>query len=289
MGTPRSEALRIFLQHALSSALVAESAIQQWAEHAGGDTVDASASWVRICRNAQTVCGVFGLLAIDRAESRLYYCLQRDCSFVEIDKVNNKHLAQKFEKSGRCYVNALLCQLSQDTDHLALWTYSGAVYDCIEAVKLAAQLDEDGHQEYCRHNLSDWKTAEREYESKCEADPSPEIAALRAEIALKYRSAIAHTEVHLAAVAMHGRGYDLDHGQRAADSAEHLVQRTHSAITNRARKKYKTCGGCARGTCGPPLSLLKPGSHTAGNARHGRRYARACLISRPSWEISCAR
>jgi hypothetical protein len=278
MGTLRSEALRIFLQHSLSSALAAESAIQQWAEHAGGDTVDASASWVRICRNAQTVCGVFGLLAIDRAESKLFYCLQRDCSFVEIDKVNNKHLAHKFEKSGRCYVNALLCQLSQDTDHLALWTYSGAVYDCIEAVKLAAQLDEDGHQEYCRQILSDWKTAEREYKSKCEADPSPEIAALRAEIALKYCSAIAHTEVHLAAVALHGRGYDPDHGQRAADSAEHLVQAleyTENALSynkpgeEEVQDLWRLCVGYMRSA--------------AVVAEAGKSHCRKC----PSWKKIC--
>jgi hypothetical protein len=278
MGTPRSEALRIFLQHALSSALVAESAIQQWAEHAGGDTVDASASWVRICRNAQTVCGVFGLLAIDRAESRLYYCLQRDCSFVEIDKVNNKHLAHKFEKSGRCYVNALLCQLSQDTDHLALWTYSGAVYDCIEAVKLAAQVDDDGLQEYCRHNMSAWKTTELEYESKCEADPSPEIVALRAEIALKYRSAIAHREVYVAIVALHGRGYDPDHGQRAADSAEHFVQAleyTKNALSynkpgeEEVQDLWRLCAGHMR--C------------AAVAAEAGKSHSRKC----PSWKKIC--
>jgi hypothetical protein len=278
METLRSEALRIFLQHALSSALAAESAIQQWAEHAGGDTVDASASWVRICRNAQTVCGVFGLLAIDRAESKLFYCLQRDCSFVEIDKVNNKHLAHKFEKSGRCYVNALLCQLLQDTDHLALWTYSGAVYDCIEAVKLAAQLDEDGHQEYCRQNLSDWKTAEREYKSKCEAEPSPEIAALRAEIALKYCSAIAHTEVHLAAVALHGRGYDPDHGQRAADSAEQLVQALEYTTTalrynkpgeEEVKALWRLCAGYMRSA--------------AVAAEAGKSHSRKC----PPWKKIC--
>jgi hypothetical protein len=278
MGTPRSEALRIFLQHALSSALVAESAIQQWAEHAGGDTVDASASWVRICRNAQTVCGVFGLLAIDRAESRLYYCLQRDCSFVEIDKVNNKHLAHKFEKSGRCYVNALLCQLSQDTDHLALWTYSGAVYDCIEAVKLAAQVDDDGLQEYCRHNMSAWKTTELEYESKCEADPSPEIVTLRAEIALKYRSAIAHTEVYVAVVTLHGRGYDLDHGESAVDAAEHLVQAleyTKNALSynkpgeEEVQALWRLCVGYMR--------------NAAVTAEAGNSHSRKC----PSWKKIC--
>jgi hypothetical protein len=220
----RSEALRIFLQHELASALLVESVVEQREDYLGERTLESVSTWVKFCRNAQTGCGVFGLVAIDRAESSLFYYLQRDCSFGKVDKDHNENLARKFEKAGFCYVNALRRQISSDPNNVRLWSYAGAVYDYVDAAKLKTlQGDEEDVREECRRSMLNWKKVAESFESEAEDDAS-EAGALRNEIALKYRSAIAHTEVYLAVEALHGGGYSRAHAECATASAAHLIK-----------------------------------------------------------------
>jgi hypothetical protein len=224
METLRSEALRIFLQHELASALLVESVVEQREDYLGERTLESASTWVKFCRNAQTGCGVFGLLAIDRAESSLFYYLQRDCSFGKVDKDHNENLARKFEKAGFCYVNALRRQISSDSNNVRLWSYAGAVYDYVDAAKLKAlEGDEEDVREECRRSMLNWKEVAENFESEAEDDAS-EAGPLRTEIALKYRSAIAHTEVYLAVEALHGGGYSRAHAECATASAAHLLK-----------------------------------------------------------------
>jgi hypothetical protein len=224
METLRSEALRIFLQHELASALLVESIVEQREDYLGERTLESASTWVKFCRNAQTGCGVFGLLAIDRAESSLFYYLQRDCSFGKVDKDRNENLARKFEKAGFCYVNALRRQISSDSNNVRLWSYAGAVYDYVDAAKLKTlQGDEEDVREECRRSMLNWKEVAENFESEAEDDAS-EAGPLRTEIALKYRSAIAHTEVYLAVEALHGGGYSRAHAECATASAAHLIK-----------------------------------------------------------------
>jgi hypothetical protein len=224
METLRSEALRIFLQHELASALLVESVVEQREDYLGERTLESASTWVKFCRNAQTGCGVFGLVAIDRAESSLFYYLQRDCSFGKVDKDRNENLARKFEKAGFCYVNALRRQISSDSNNVRLWSYAGAVYDYVDAAKLKTlQGDEEDVREECRRSMLNWEKVAESFESEAEDDAS-EAGALRNEIALKYRSAVAHTEVYLAVEALHGGGYSRGHAECATASAAHLIK-----------------------------------------------------------------
>jgi hypothetical protein len=89
MDILRARAFSTYLQHALSSALTVDSIIAKRDDQPQDysmSTVVASATWVRFCKTAQTVCGVYGLVAIDRAESRLLHCLQCECSFHSVDR-----------------------------------------------------------------------------------------------------------------------------------------------------------------------------------------------------------
>jgi hypothetical protein len=218
----RSEALRVFLQHELASALLVESVVEQREDYLGERTLESASTWVKFCRSGRTGCGVFGLVAIDRAESSLFYYLQRDCSFGKVDKDHNENLARKFEKAGFCYVNALRRQISSDSNNVRLWSYAGAVYDYVDAAKLKTlQGDEEDVRKECRRSMLNWNKVAESFESAAEDDAS-EAGALKNEIALKYRSAIAHTEVYLAVQALHGCGCSRAHAACATASAAHL-------------------------------------------------------------------
>jgi hypothetical protein len=192
-------------------------------------TVNAVALWVRYCRSAQTVSGVLGILAIDRAESMLQCLLRSNCSFGRKEKINSYNLGLKFEKSAICYYEALVRQLSADASSAALWSYAGTVYDQADAARLSNIQRCDVHS----GDLSKWKARANGYglplsESNA-VHRHAEVSVLRAEIALKYHTKIAHTEVVLALCA-HYEGmadsYIAATGRHhsAAKSAEYLIQ-----------------------------------------------------------------
>jgi hypothetical protein len=76
----RSTAFAVYLSHALVSALAVESVVNQRKHHHQEVTFNAVALWVRYCRNAQGVCGPFGIAAIDRAESMVLYRFRHDAA-----------------------------------------------------------------------------------------------------------------------------------------------------------------------------------------------------------------
>jgi hypothetical protein len=226
MEDVRSRAFAVYLQHSLASALVVESVVTQRNKHIGEETVNASAVFVRYCANAQSACGVFGLAAIDRAESMLLYWLKHNCSFAQKDRSNNKNLALKFEKSAGCYSRALARQLSDDVSNATRWSYAGTVYDQADASKLAGVKTHDLQNP---DDLSEWKARAREYGRPAGGSKAmhhyAEVSALRAEIALKYHTQIAQSEVilalcaHSAALAYE---YSTTH-QSATVCAAHLI------------------------------------------------------------------
>jgi hypothetical protein len=194
----RCRAFAVFLQHALASALVVDSVVNQ-RKHVGEETVNASALWVRYCGNAQSACGVFGLTAIDRAESMLLYWLRYNCSFAQKERSTHKNLALKLERSASCYSRALARQLSGDVSNAALWSYTGTVYDRADASKLAGMKTHDLQNPV---DLREWKARAREYGRPASDIKAmhhyAEVSALRAEIALKYHTQIAQSEVVVA-------------------------------------------------------------------------------------------
>jgi hypothetical protein len=239
METLRNEAFKIFLQHALASALLIESVVTLRAEHVSVESVDkqddlslswtdprdptvtAAARWVRYCRNAQTLCGVFGLAAIDRAETAVYHRLQYDCSFGRLNKAVHSNFVYKFEKVASCYVNALKRQQRSDSSNAALWGYAGTVYDHIDAKKLLEGGVDDGITRW--YDVNDWENLARGHESGTHSTEgySDVIAALRTEIAVKFHTAVASAAVSWA-LAHLGKRTSLLNSSRVAASAECL-------------------------------------------------------------------
>jgi hypothetical protein len=226
----RSRAFRVYLQHALASALTVESEVNQRKQHIDEQSVKAVTLWVRYCRNAQTISGVIGIVIVDRGESMVLHWIRYFCSFGQKEKDSNYHRGLKFEKSATCYCKALVRQFSGDVGSAALWSYAGMVYDQADATKLS---DPRMYERQYSSDLSKWKGRAVEYGLRAN-DCNPlhhhaEISALRAEIVLKYHTKIAHTEVVLALCA-HCKGLadsyiaatGRDHS--AAKSAEYLIQ-----------------------------------------------------------------
>jgi hypothetical protein len=227
----RSTAFAVYLSHALVSALAVESVVNQRKHHHQEVTVNAVALWVRYCRNAQGVCGPFGIAAIDRAESMVLYRFRHDCSFEQKHRDNNRNLARKFELSANCFANALIRQLGDDSSTSALWSYAGQVYDQAEAAKLS-----NVHKNPCLHkpdDLREWKARAAQYQlpaSNIKASHHhAEISALKSDIVLKYHTKIAHSEVVEALHAHHIRlAYNYIDATRpdhaSAVSAEYLIR-----------------------------------------------------------------
>jgi hypothetical protein len=202
MSDLRSQAFRIYLQHVLSSALVVDSIVSQREDRLHPysiDTAVASATWVHYCRDAQTVCGVYSFAAVDRAESKLIYCLQYECSFHNSDRSMNEDLAQKYEKAAYCYANAALRQSLSDSFNAALWSYAGDVYDQVDPSKLVISGGYTEEKPNTDDDEREWKAYAVQYESPA-GDSSPtatlqQVVALRLEIALFYRTAVAQNAV----------------------------------------------------------------------------------------------
>jgi hypothetical protein len=78
METLQAGAFRVYLQHALVSALAVEALVNQQKQQLGEGPVKVSALLVKYCRSAQTACTVYGLAIIDRAGSFVLYRLRYD-------------------------------------------------------------------------------------------------------------------------------------------------------------------------------------------------------------------
>jgi hypothetical protein len=209
MDILRARALNIYLQHALSSALTVDSIIanrDDQPQDYSMSTVVASATWVRFCKNAQTVCGVYGLVAIDRAESRLLHCLQGECSFHPVDRTASEEQAGKYEKSAHCYANALDRQSACDLLNAILWSEAGVFYDGVHPAKLNIEEGENGYTPTPGLKEQEWKAGAQKHESPAVSN-SIETVALRCKIALHYRTAVAQSAVSLARSSQEDYGY----------------------------------------------------------------------------------
>jgi hypothetical protein len=233
----RSSAFKIYLQHALCSALTAESLVKQRQVYLRPETVTAAASWVQFCRNAQTYCGVLGLVALDRAESCLSYSLQYDFSFCRHDRTVSENLAWKYEKSAKCYVRALCRQQSSDSSNEALWSQAGAVYDQDDADKQFFEVVEARMAYREDHDLQRWRTRALEYEADIVGSYAAhhEITTIRSEIARTYRTALAQYEVSVAMVAIASAEKVHDDvaclaSATAADHLESVLNYTREAL-----------------------------------------------------------
>jgi hypothetical protein len=231
MEVLRAGAFRVYLQHALSSALTVDSIVSQRydrsEEYTIGTTV-ASATWLRYCQNAQTPCGVYGLVAIDRAESRLLHCFEHQRSFYSLDRFTHEELVQKYAKAAHCYTNAVIRQHASDSFNAALWSYAGGVYDRADPSKLTVIDCSNDNKPNSDEEEEEWKVLALKYESLPE-NPSAvshlaEFKDLRRDIALYYRTALAQSAVSLALSTQEDYGYyDTSKAREAATRAHHLI------------------------------------------------------------------
>jgi hypothetical protein len=129
----------------------------------------------------------------------LLYWLRYNCSFAQKERCSNKNLALKLERSASCYSRALARQLSGDVSNAALWIYTGTVYDQADASKLAGMKTHDLQNP---DDLREWKARAREYGRPASGIKAmhhyAEVSAIRTEIALKYHTQIAQSEVVVA-------------------------------------------------------------------------------------------
>jgi tetratricopeptide (TPR) repeat protein len=232
MEVLRAGAFRVYLQHALSSALTVDSIVRQRydrSEEYRIDTTVASATWVRYCRNVQTLCGVYGLIAIDRAESRLLHCFEHQRSFYFHDGLVHEELVQKYEKAAHCYTNAVIRQRASDSFNAALWSYAGGVYDRADPSNLTVIDCSNDNKPNSDEEEKEWNVLALKYESLPE-NPSAvshlaEFKDLRRDIALYYRTALAQSAVSLALSTQQNYGYyDTSKAREAATRAHHLVR-----------------------------------------------------------------
>jgi hypothetical protein len=226
----RTRAFRVYLQHALACALAVDSVVHQRKQYLENATIDASALWVKYCRNAQSACGVLGLAALDRVECIVLYRLRCDCCFEKDDRCKNKDLALMFEKSATCYSKALMRQLSGDLFNAVRWAYAGTLYDQVDATKL-----DDLEDLYIPDpdELREWTTRAIGYGlptmDNNGTQHHAEIQGLRAEIAQKYQTRIAHSTV-IAALCVQSKAWADDYidatdpHESSTDSAKYLIQ-----------------------------------------------------------------
>jgi hypothetical protein len=225
----QSKAFTVYLQHTLDAASAVASVVHQRKRQLELKTVNASALWVRYCKDARSACGVFGLTAIDRAESAFHYRLKSDCSFEQINRSTADNLALKFEKSAICYCKALGRQLRGDLDCAALWSYAGLLYDQADAEKVLIRTNHATR--FQLDVLCAFEAYAIEYglpaSNTKRAHHAERTRALRSEISMKYHTALAQFEVVDALYAnstVSAHNY-VDEGETSAsDPTEYLIR-----------------------------------------------------------------
>jgi hypothetical protein len=217
---------------------------------------------VHHCRNAQTACSEFSFTAIDRAESGLLYCLQRECNFSEDEDSFFEGFAIKYEDSARCYENAHNRQQCLDFRNAALWKYAGVVYDQVDTEdhrNIAIRVRGRGEELLRVKRWTDRAVAHETPAETFEATTPPAvITLLRAEIALKYRTTLAFYEVYHA-IATLPTLWDVKYSgptseatARSADYLVHTLEYTQRALDcNEASEGglyslWQLCARCMR-------------------------------------------
>jgi hypothetical protein len=140
----------------------------------------------------------------------------------------NEDLVQKYEKAAYCYANAALRQSLSDSFNAALWSNAAGVYDQADPSKLVITGDYSDEKPNTDDDERKWKAHAVQYES-LDGDSSPtatlpQVVALRLEIALFYRTAVAQNAVSRALSSRANYGYySTQKGRAAAGSAESLI------------------------------------------------------------------
>jgi hypothetical protein len=139
----------------------------------------------------------------------------------------HRFLAIILQRSVSCYVNALVRRQHLDKENSALWSYAGSLYDEVDISNISVLPTLTNISRESRR----WKEQALEHESSLAADSikygSAEVIALRVEIALKYRAALAHAATALARCTLtdtRPNGDDSSTAQACADFADYLVQ-----------------------------------------------------------------
>lgn len=126
----RCAAFQVYLQHSLISAEEIWTQLKQRSENLLSDrTRHAFNQWLTCLYGAINVCGVCGLVAINRSAESFRLSLQADTSFGTSTKKMNQVLSDAYLASSRCYVKALNRQLEGDHENGSLWVYAGEAYD----------------------------------------------------------------------------------------------------------------------------------------------------------------
>jgi hypothetical protein len=119
--------------------------------------------------------------------------------------------------------NALDRQSASDLRNAILWSEAGGFYDGVHPAKLNIEEGENGYTPTPGLKEQEWKACAQKYESPA-VSHSIEIAALRCEIALHYRTAVAQSAVSLAGSSQEYYGYyHSSEALECATSAGYLI------------------------------------------------------------------
>jgi hypothetical protein len=121
--------------------LFVESIIEKREEHLLEKTGEPASPWVKYCRSARSDAEYS---ACQQSIERKAACFIANSVIIALGRRTweNERLARKFEKTGNCYRNAVVRQLSFDSTSESLWSHAGAVYDYIDTSDLIASQDE---------------------------------------------------------------------------------------------------------------------------------------------------
>jgi hypothetical protein len=97
--------------------------------------IQATQEWVECINKTLTVCGVYGLLAVDRAEDNVSQCMRVETSSGKYGRARTYQLSAVQGYSATSYIQALEHQKAGNTDMLDLWLYVGFCADRVLALR----------------------------------------------------------------------------------------------------------------------------------------------------------
>jgi hypothetical protein len=121
-------AINVYLSHKLTTALDLSDKLAAEKDSSAKmeSCVEACKAVLRYVHSAQTVCGVLGLLVIDRSEEHLRLCLR---TLYAVDYCS--HTRTMHSVAGLCYSNALIRHCWRDLELEELWLFAAECADTI--------------------------------------------------------------------------------------------------------------------------------------------------------------
>jgi hypothetical protein len=121
-------AIRAYLQHSLAFAVKLLTALKL--EHDTSDRrIHAAQKWAECVNRALTVCGVYGLVAVDRSEGHILHCMKTGQTIGKHSGPWTHDLSVVYDFSVTSYTQALECWKTGDPDLVALWLHVGSCVD----------------------------------------------------------------------------------------------------------------------------------------------------------------